>query len=65
MSEGSTEYYVRFQFQLSDGQWESVAFGPTDEADALRFYKRLMKEDSANIRRPRVLRNTYIVVEPE
>lgn len=65
VSEGSTEYYVRFQFQLGDGQWESVAFGPTDEADARRFYRRLAKEDSLNIRQPRLLRHTYIVVEPD
>lgn len=65
MSEGSTEYYVRYQFRLRDGQWESVAFGPTDEADARRFYKRLSQEDSANIRQPRLLRHTYILVEPD
>jgi hypothetical protein len=65
VSEGSTEYYVRYQFRLSDGQWESVAFGPTDEADARRFYKRLSEEDSANISQPRLLRHTFVVVEPE
>lgn len=65
VSEGSSEYYVRFQFQLGDGQWESVAFGPTDEADARRFYRRLAKEESANIRQPRLLRHGYAVVEPE
>lgn len=65
VSEGSSEYYVRYQFRLGDGQWESVAFGPTDEADARRFYKRLANEDSANIRQPRLLRRTYILVEPE
>ena len=65
MSEGSSEYYVRFQLQLGDGQWESVAFGPTDEADARRFYTRLAKQASANIRQLRLLRHGYTVVEPE
>ena len=65
MSEGSSEYYVRFQLQLGDDQWESVAFGPTDEADARRFYKRLAKQESANVRQLRLLRHGYTVVEPE
>jgi hypothetical protein len=65
VSEGSDEYYVRYQFQLGDGQWESVAFGPTDEADARRFYKRLSKDESVNIKQPRLLKRVYIVVEPE
>ncbi len=65
VSEGSSEYYVRFQFQLGDGQWESVAFGPTDEADARRFYKRLATEESPHIRQPRLLRHGYAIVEPD
>jgi hypothetical protein len=56
---------VRYQFRLRDGGWESVAFGPTDEADARRFYKRLSQEDSTNFRQPRLLRHTYVVVKPD
>ena len=65
VSEGSSEYYVRFQLQLGDGQWESVAFGPTDEADARRFYTRLVQQASANIRQLRLLRHGYTVIESE
>lgn len=65
VSEGSSEYYVRFQLQLGDGDWESVAFGPTDEADARRFYKRLEKAENENMRQPRLLRHGYTRVEPD
>jgi hypothetical protein len=65
VSEGSSEYYVRFQLQLGDGDWESVAFGPTDEADARRFYKRLEKAENAHVRQPRLLRHGYTRVEPD